>query len=75
MLARMLELSAANLPTCAAGPDAGIRSSIHCVGQHLLYKEGIVRDNGCCEVRVHLLCDLQDLVHLVVIILCQNLQQ
>ena len=60
--------------TCAAGTDASVGSSIHCVGQHLLYKECIIGDNGCRQVGMHFLCDLQDSIHFAVIILCQDLQ-
>lgn len=69
-----LQLQGSMPPTCAAGTDACICSSIHCVGQHLLHEECIIGDNGCRQVGMHLLCDLQDCVHLAVIILCQNLQ-
>lgn len=60
--------------TCAAGPNAGVCSSIHCVGQHLLYKEGVIRDNGCRQMGMHLLSDLQYCVHFAIIVLRKHLQ-
>ena len=44
--------------TCASGSDASICGTIHCVGQHLLQKQGVVGHDGGCEVRLHLFCHL-----------------
>lgn len=71
---KLLQLQGGRLPTCAASTDACICSSIHRIGQHLLHEECIIGDDGCCQVGVHLLCDLQNCVHLAVIVLCENLQ-
>lgn len=46
------------ISTCGPCPDSSVCGTIHCVGQHLLQKQGIVGHDGGCEVRLHPFCHL-----------------